>query len=530
MSSAPTITGARPASVEIARSAPVGLGRVLAIGLIVEAALLFGLTWPLRIWQSPDAITESEPLSAMLGQTTAGFARFVATLVIWGAGYALICHISRRPFTDGARRALFLFPIVFALTLVPTWAAASKDVYHYVLEGRTLVVYGESPLTTPPAAFPDDPLRWIVSSWEWEPSRYGPLWAQIAAVPVWVAGDHLRAAVLGFKVIGVVSFLAIVALVYATARRVRPDLAIPAFVFVAWNPLLLFESAANAHNDIVMVAFTALALYCAARRNWTLAFPALAAAVLVKFTTGLLGPLLLIWAWQTTRGRPVERRQIIVGLGLAVCLTVVCYALFWTGADTFRALTGAAGDALNSPGWLLREVLERLGVSERAAGIVVTLPLALLFAAAYIVLLRGTKSGDRLPSGSAGILPASMSSDRTFPSFVWCGVAALTAYLWLASWWFWPWYVTWVLPLAALLAGQPIARFTLLWSLGAMAAYIPITFRPFFWGEPPDDRMPLAVTVTVFGPAALYALLALRRRLRQRARSNSPAEPASPHT
>jgi hypothetical protein len=468
---------------------------VLALGLIFEAVLLFGLTWPLRIWRPPGAITESEPLSEMIGQTSTGFVRFVATLVIWCAGYMVICSISRRSLTSGARRAILIFPILFALTLAPTWPAASKDVYHYVFEGRTLVVHGESPLTTPPAAFPDDPLRWIVSSWEWEPSRYGPLWALIAAAPVWVAGDNLRVAVLGFKAIGVASFLFTIMLVYVTARRVRPELAIPAFVFVAWNPLLLFESAANAHNDIVMVAFTALAIYCAARRGWTFAFPALAAAVLVKYTTGLLGPLLLIWAWQSTRDRPAERRQVIVGLGLAIDLTVACYAIFWTGTDTFRALTGAAGDALNSPGWLLRESIERIGFSERVGGVVVTLPMAVLFLTAYAVLLRKvwSKGGQFMP-------------------FVWCGFAALTAYLWLASWWFWPWYVIWVLPLAALFAGQPLAHFALLWSLGALAAYVPITFRPFYWGEPPDDRMPFAVTLAVFVPAVIYALLALWRR------------------
>src|SRR5688572_10751194 len=253
---APSSSGTRPAAAEVAPSVPVGIGHVLTLGFVIEAALLVGLTWPLRIWQPPSAITEWEPLSEMLGRSAAGLTRFVATLVIWCAGYVLVCSLIRRPLTSGARRALFLFPVLFALTLAPTWPAASKDVYHYIFEGRTLVIHGESPLTTPPAMFPDDPLRWIVSSWEWEPSRYGPLWALVAAVPAWVAGDNLRALVLGFKAIGVISYLATAMLVCGTARRVRADLAIPAFVFVAWNPLLLFESAANAHNDTVMLAFT----------------------------------------------------------------------------------------------------------------------------------------------------------------------------------------------------------------------------------------------------------------------------------
>jgi len=56
------------------------------------------------------------------------------------------------------------------------------------------------------------------------------------------------------------------------------------------------------------------------------------------------------------------------------------------------------------------------------------------------------------------------------------------------------------------------------WLLSALVAYIPITFRPYFWGEPPDDRMPLAVVLTVFVPAALATLwlYGVRGRLARR--------------
>lgn len=491
------ITRAPPATADPAQPAPIGVWPVLALGLTVEAALLVGLVWPLRIWRPPDAITASEPLSAMLGQSPSGLVRFVLTLVIWCSFYLLAAGISHRTLSTGAQRLLFIFPVLFALTLAVTWPAASKDLYHYVLEGRTLAVHGENPLTTPPAALPTDPLLWIVSSWEWEPSRYGPLWALIAAIPAALAGDDLRAAVLGFKAIGLASFLATAALVYATARRVRPDAALPAFVFLAWNPLLLFESTANAHNDIPMLAFTALALFLAARRNWMLAFPALAAAVLIKYTTGLLGPFLLLWAWQGAQHYPSERRRITAGLALAAGLVIACYAPFWTGPNTLSALTGAAGDALNSPGWLFRETLERLGASETVARLVVSIPLTALFIAAYALLLRRI-----------------WTADRTFATFAFSGFAAITLYLWTLSWWFWPWYVTWVLPLAAILVGHRAARFTLVWSLAALVAYIPINFRPLFWGEPPDDRMPLAVALTIFGSTAVAAITLFIRRKR----------------
>jgi hypothetical protein len=482
-----------PATGAGAPTKAAGLAPVMLLALAVQAALLAGLVWPLRIWQAPDAITAPEPLSEMLGRTPAGLARFVLTLAVWVAGYAVALYISRRPLSRSARIVLMAAPVVAAVTLAATWPAASKDVYHYVFEGRTLVFHGENPLTTPPAALPHDPLSWIISSWEWEPARYGPLWALVAGAPALLGGDDLRATVLGFKAIGVGSFVATIALVYAAARRVRGEFALTAFVFVAWNPLLIFEAAAGAHNDLLMVAFTTAALYCAARRDWLFAFPALTAAVLVKYTTGLLGPVLLLWAWRNAESTS-ERRSIAAGIGLSLWLTVACYAIFWAGPDTFSALRGAAGESLNSPGWLFRAGLEAAGLSETTARIVVSVPLTLVFLAGYALVLRGAWRGHR-------------DVDALWRY----GFLALTLYLWTISWWFWPWYVTWVIPLAGLLAGSRLATYAAVWSVAALAAYVPINFRPLFWGEPPDDRMPLAAALVIFVPAAAAALVLLAR-------------------
>jgi alpha-1,6-mannosyltransferase len=489
---------ARPAAAQVRR---LNLAPVLTLGLLIEAALLAGLTWPLAIWRPPDAITASEPLSEMLGQSPRGLLRFVLTLVVWVAGYLGALALSRRPPTRAARFALFALPVVFAITLAPTWPAASKDLYHYVIEGRTLAVHGENPLVTPPLDLGSDPLLWIVSSWEWEPSRYGPLWALVATVPVRLAGDSLTWSVLGFKAIGVAGFLATCVLVYLTARRASPNHALPAYVLIAWNPLFLFESAANAHNDTLMVACTALALYGAARRDWPLAFPALAAAVLIKYVTGLLGPLLILWAWREARHDGAERRRLLIGVILAALVIALAYAPLWAGIDTFRALTGAAGDALNSPGWLAREALERAGLSARIARLLIGLPLAVLFLGAYTAALRLVW---RSPQGATSLWIA--------------GFLALAGYLVTVSWWFWPWYVTWLLPLAALLWFRPVALLAVVWSIAALAAYVPINFRPLFWGEPPDDRMPLAVVLVVFLPVAITALLLLWRAVQTRQR------------
>jgi hypothetical protein len=469
---------------------------IVGAGVVVEAALVIGLLWPLRVWQPPDAITDPEPLSRMTGRSAEGLAAFVLTLVIWSLGYLTALMLSRRLLSRAGRWALFGFPVLFAVTLAPTWPAASKDLYHYILEGRALAVHGQSPLTTAPAELPRDALAWVLSSWQWEPSRYGPLWALVAALPVVIAGDDLVLSVLGFKAIAVASFVAACGLTYLMARRLAPAKACAAYAAIAWNPLFLFESAANGHNDTLMLALTALALYLAARGDWTLAFPALAAAVLVKYTTGLIGPLLLVWAWREARRNAEARGRLLAGLAVAVWLVVAAYLLFWEGPATLAALGGAAGDAFNSPGWLLREALTRAGPSERTAALIVGVPLAAAFVAGYALALRMTWRAER------------------FVTILGAGLLALAAYLLTVSWWFWPWYITWLLPLAAPLAFAAPVRLVIVWSLGGLAAYIPSAYRPYFWGEPPDGRMPLWVAVATFLPLAVAALVLLARRRR----------------
>jgi hypothetical protein len=298
-------------------------------------------------------------------------------------------------------------------------------------------------------------------------------------------------------------------------------MALAAYVLLAWNPLLLFEAAANGHNDLLMLAFTALALYLAARRNWLLAFPALAAAVLIKYVTGLLGPLLLLWAWRSS-GSGRERWRVVAGLALAACLTVAAYAPFWAGMETFQAVRGAAGGALNSPGWLMREALQRVGASEQIARVLVSVVLAAVFLGVYFSALRLVWRAADLPTqpspfkGRGGtvaqFLPAPAREREAagrggLPDAVLrAGFLVLAVYISTVAWWFWPWYVTWLLPLAGLLVGGREARLAVVWSVAALAAYIPINYRVLFWGEVPDKHMPFFAALTVFGVAAVAAV------------------------
>ncbi len=488
---------------------PITALPVLLLGALIEAALIGGLVWPIPIFRHHTVIPAPEPLAAALGMRWSGLARVAVTFALWLAGYAAVLALMRRPLTGGARRALVVLPVLFAGTLLGMLPVSSKDVYHYLMEGRALAVYGDNPMSVPPAAYPEDPLAWTVSSWSDTPSRYGPAFTLTAAAVVAVAGDHLVANLLGFKLLTVTALFGTAALAWRTARLVRPEAALAAYVFVAWNPLALYEAAANAHNDLLMVFATALALDLGARRRWAVALSALALGALTKYVVGLLGPLFLIESAAPARAKSAPRavrppRSFWLGAALSLGLAAVLYAPFWNGWHTFDAVTSASGDMLSSPGWLLRQVLKhRFGWE--GAKLPVVLLMSAAFLAGYGLLLRRHRQAVRSGGTSAERLTA-------------LALAVLALELCTVSWWLWPWYVLWLLPPAALLVGRWPAGVVAVASGAALLAYIPLNFRELFWGPPTTDRMPLTVVLLLFLPTLLAALLRWRRGCREPAR------------
>jgi hypothetical protein len=542
---------------------------IAAIGGCIEVALLLGLVRPLWLFGPRHAVTTHEPLATLLGNDAAGLATFIVTLSVWIGAYTVVLWLVRQPLTVGARRTLWWLPVLFAGTLLLVLPASSKDVYHYVMEGRIVSEYGGSPLTLPPAAFPDDPLYWVMSSWESTPSRYGPLFALTAGGVAFVGNGSLTGTLLGFKLISVGALLGTAWLCAATARRARPELALPAFALVAWNPLALYEAGANAHNDLLMLFFTALALYLAARGLLVWALPALALGVLVKYVVILLAPLLIAdcGPWLAGAGVRIAARRdrvtrdsprnlvrlpplramlkplhshlrlaaicgpqsAILGTVVSAVLVAVFYLPFWEGMRTFDALRSASGDMGSSVGWILRQALKhRLGWEGARPPVIALLSIAfaagyalILWKAGLIRLLRLTLHPARATSPThMTISPEPQTDSRLRTSGF--GLPTLLLYLCTLSWWLWPWYALWLLPLAALVADRRLGVLTAVITCAALAAYVPINFRIYFWGEIPTDHMSLYAFLTMYVPPLVAALGLLAWRGNKGKAQNQP--------
>ncbi len=437
------------------RRPPPALLVLGALAVAMELTLLFGWLRPLSLLRHTVNPPDGAPMVTFLGRTREGALGFA----IPAAGLCLLYLAAIQTARSAAGRAAVIGSIVaaagFALTLAPMFPGGTQDIFHNVADGRLLWLHGVNPTTVPPAAFPEDAFYRHVFGYAGLTSAYGPLWYVLAGIPVVLAGDGLVANLVAQKLLVIAALLATVVLVAIAAPRfgARPA---AAAVVIGWNPLLLWEFAGNGHNDALMVLPLAAAVAAAAWRRWLLVFPLLALSVLVKFTTLLAGPVLLVWLWR----RPeAPRRSIILGLVLAALLCLLAYLPFWAGSKTLAFLDRPGMTFILSPATLLYGVLvEPLGAAgARRAAYLVT---GLVFAALYGAVLW--RAGG----------PVHALAAVTFD--------ALFVYLVLASWWFWPWYLSWLAPMAAWRAGGRRAWVFALFTCAALFTYL------YWWSDPPE--------------------------------------------
>ncbi|MGE0227288.1 MAG: hypothetical protein AB7I38_02205 [Dehalococcoidia bacterium] len=489
-----------------------GLDRLLLLvicGLGLALVFVYGLLLPLDHSRHPGVVFGYQPLATVFGTDREGQARFIAAVLAAYLMFALAAIVARRLAGTRACAVVLGGTVALALVLLPTNPAGAQDVYHNIADARTLWVYGDNPAVTPPSEHPDDPLFRFIPAWPDTPSSYGPLWYVLSGIPLPFAGDDLWANVLGQKLLTTAFLVATTSLVMRTAARLRPGSAVLAGVLVGWNPLLLFETAGAAHNDIVMVCFAVGALYALTRRAWDIVVPLLALAVAVKYVLILLVPLFLGWMLL----RPdVPRMRVARSVLAGALLAAAWYVPFLSGGALLETLRGEGNRYLSSVGSALVSLLMNEGgrsVSEAES--VMKRVLWAVFVLGSLLLVARAR-----PRPSYALLTTTSA-------------AVVFLFLVTVKWWFWPWYLAWLVPFAAVTPRRGIAALAVLFSCTAMLLY-----AAYYWNVYEDwhRHQRLVFWVVFAAPLGLAALLSmwamaraaltLRRRLRRQ--SLAPAD------
>ena len=173
---------------------------------------------------------------------------------------------------------------------------ALTDLFNYVGYARLDVVHHLNPYVQVPFAQRGDPV-YAYSNWHHLRSPYGPLFTLIM-LPV--ARLPLAVAYWTYKVIATAASLGLLAAVWGCARRLgRPPAA--AVAFVGLNPLVLVYALGGKHNDVLMMACVMGGGLLILGGREARGGAALAAAVAIKASAGLLAPAVALAARRSGR-------------------------------------------------------------------------------------------------------------------------------------------------------------------------------------------------------------------------------------
>ena len=416
-----------PRSRARARALTDRAGLIALTGLLVTTSLIAVGAAHTNVLLPESVRPLPGPLAGPFGSSglSLGWVGVIAVLVVMFISYVVAANAADRLST---RTVLMTIAAMHALVLLAP-PLLSTDVFSYQFYGRMSEIYGANPYLAGPHALALDPLfPYIGAKWTYTPTVYGPLFTAISYV---LAPLSIAASVLAYKAIAACSSLALIALVWHSARR-RGINPVKAVALVGLNPLVVVYGVGGGHNDLLMMVALMAGVYLVLAHRERSGSAMMVAASAIKLTAGVL----LAFAIASGGGRRARdhRREVLIGATSAATL-LVGLAFLWFGTGPLHLFATvqkvqSEGDWHSVPGFLGAELGRTFG---HVTGIV----LGVLFVALCAWLLWRVWKGrtDWIDAGA------------------WTALGLLATASSLL-----PWYVAWLLPLAALAIDRRLWR------------------------------------------------------------------------
>ncbi len=301
---------------------------VLRMHPLVSQLFAFSVATAQRVLPDLSATPMGDPLGSTAFDTPA-FA--LAAVMLWlGATYALSLLLLDR-WLAATSRAIWVVigsAVVFQATLLLLPGLFSQDVFSYIAYGRLAAIYDLNPYVWPPSVLRDPVVPWVADVWRSYATPYGPAWVGVQWLVARVTyGLSISDQALVYRLIANALLLVNLGLLWRLLGRLTPLSPVQrttALAALAWNPLVIFEVAGNAHNDVLMVSFSLLGLLLFRHSSrGVLSSAAFTAGTLVKYLSGLG----LVWLTLASAAREIDwsrrtARAAVIGL-IAVGVVVV---------------------------------------------------------------------------------------------------------------------------------------------------------------------------------------------------------------
>ena len=311
----------------------------------------------------------------------------------------------------------------------------SADVIGYLDWARMGALHGLSPYTHDSGSVVSDAVFPFVR-WDRFTSPYGPLFTLLsyAVVPLGLPGS-----LWALKAIATTASLGMCALIWDGAGRLGLDRGL-AVALYGLNPAVLLYALGGAHNDLLAMAVVLGGVILVLRSREAPGAATAVAAVAVKASTGIVLPFLVLGARR--------RRHALAGAAAAAgAIAVVALAVFGGHAAGSIGILGTQ-QGLEAGTTAIAQLGDWLGwtgdppLARAVAGVVLAVTLAFL-------LWRTWRGAPWLEAAG------------------WATLAVLVTTSWLL-----PWYVVWLVPLAALAHGYVLRVAAIAMSVFVVATHL----------------------------------------------------------
>lgn len=292
--------------------------RILFIGYLIAVAGMFFYSYTqvdlnltlsrMSVWQTIEKAFQyvgyyQRPLSAGL---------YVALLALFFSLYVYALRL----VSAGKITAKQIWIIVAVLLfLVFSYPAFSYDIFNYMFDAKTVLVYRMSPYAVRPLQFTGvDPYLTFLH-WTHVPSVYPPFWIFLTGFPYLLGFGVFLLTLWNFKLLMAAGYLLAAWSVHEILKHSGYKNPAVGLALFALNPLVIIESLVSSHNDIVMMGLGAFAylLFVQGKRVWS--WGTVAMSVGIKFMTVGLIPLFLV-GWR--KGYALMAMAAVSGLFLYV--------------------------------------------------------------------------------------------------------------------------------------------------------------------------------------------------------------------
>ncbi len=256
-------------------------------------------------------------------------------------------------FNQSSVKTTFIFTVIFHLSFVFTSFFTSNDLHSYIAAGR-VANYGANPYLATYSNYPNDTLYPIISNfWSTKTTLYGPLFLFISKAINILGNNHYLLTIVLFKSILIIVNLLNVYLVYKITHHAK------SIYLFGWNPLIIYELAANAHNESLLIFFLLLAFLFIKNGSFAYSFFFLTLSVLLKYSSAIIAPF---YAVSLLKANSTARKKcsdlVLIGASCLLVVGVVYYP-FWQGKASFAYLLTYYRGQTISPSlgiWLLGKV------------------------------------------------------------------------------------------------------------------------------------------------------------------------------